>query len=142
MNADSKQPNQLAILALGLDRFSLIHNSIGNEAGAQLLINLVSRWKNCLRNGELIARISDDTFAVLVKDVDDIQDAIRVAERLQEQVKQPLEAQGQQFYLPLNIGIAINQARKGSAPEKILNDAIAAMYCAQTRDQSFYAGLF
>ena len=133
------QPIRLAVLSLKLNRLGLIYSSVGHKAGHQALQAIVKRWKKGLRNGEYIARIADETFAVLVRDITDVQDAICVAARLQDLLEQPIEVLGQSFYPTLSIGIALNQPDVRYLPDQLINDANAAMYCAQTRGQGYYS---
>ncbi len=131
-----------AVLFLDLDRFKLINDSLGHAAGDQLLISVARRLEACLRPSDTAARLGGDEFAILLEDITDVSDAIRVAERIQAQLALPfnlaasqgtLEARPCEVFTFASIGIALND-ESHNRPEDLLRDADTAMYRAKGRN--------
>ena len=121
-----------AVLFLDLDRFKVINDSLGHLLGDYLLVAIASRFKACLRPTDTVARLGGDEFTILLEDIEDIGDAIRVAERLQEELSLPFELEGQEVFTSASIGIALGT--KGyNQSEDLLRDADIAMYRAKNQ---------
>lgn len=131
INRARRRPKHLfAVLFLDLDRFKIINDSLGHAAGDELLVTIAQRLKECLRNVDTVARLGGDEFAVLLDELEDSREALMVAERLQNRIKQPVLLEGEEVFTTASIGIALNQ--KGyNNPESILRDADSAMYQAK-----------
>jgi diguanylate cyclase (GGDEF)-like protein len=87
-----RQGSKVAVLFIDLDDFKLINDSLGHQEGDRLLREVAQRLKGCLRGAELAARIGGDEFSVVLEDVADASRAVRVAERIQEQLRIPFDA--------------------------------------------------
>ena len=125
-----------AVLFLDLDRFKVINDSIGQQAGDQVLIMTVSRLKNCLRSCDLVARVGGDEFAILMKHISDVSEAVSMAERLQKQLTLPFKINEQEIFTSISIGIAFNQTEYNYQPEDLLRDAHTAMYRAKIQGKN------
>ena len=78
-----RHPNLLfAVLFVDLDRFKVVNDSLGHAVGDQLLIATAQRLQQCVRPGDTVSRLGGDEFAILLNEVNDASDAIRVAERI------------------------------------------------------------
>ncbi|MBV8236342.1 MAG: EAL domain-containing protein, partial [Acidimicrobiia bacterium] len=122
------RPN--AVLFLDLDRFKLINDSLGHEVGDHLLIEVAERLRACLRPEDVVSRFGGDEFAVLLEDIAGNDDAIQVAERVIEFLRQPLPVASREIFLTTSIGIAV--VRDGdSEPSEVLREADQAMYRAK-----------
>jgi diguanylate cyclase (GGDEF)-like protein len=119
-----------AVLFLDLDRFKVINDSLGHRLGDQLLIATARRLESCLRPTDTIARLGGDEFIILLENLSDISDTIRVAERIQTELKLPFELGGQEVFTTTSIGIALS-ATGHSQPSDLLRDADTAMYQAK-----------
>ena len=84
-----------AALFLDLDRFKVINDSLGHMVGDQLLVGIARRLETCLRPGDTVARLGGDEFTILLEDLLETEDAIEIAERVQEIVTQPFNIGGQ-----------------------------------------------
>jgi diguanylate cyclase (GGDEF)-like protein len=129
-----------AVLFLDFDRFKIINDSLGHDAGDQLLINIANRLRENLRNldvksrlgdGHLPARLGGDEFVVLLDGLTEVRDAVLVAERLQKELSAPHVLDGHEVISTASIGIVFCQGQY-SRPEDIMRDADTAMYRAKT----------
>lgn len=118
-----------AVLFMDLDGFKKINDTFGHSAGDELLCEVARRLTSTARSSDTIARLGGDEFALLCEDVD-LEIAIRVAERIGEQLRRPVELQGADVSARGSIGIAL--AEGNLSAEDILRDADAAMYAVKT----------
>lgn len=125
------------ILFLNIDRFKVINDSLGHQAGDRLLIELVQRLRTCVRTSDMIARLSADEFAILIENLRRPQNAIRVAERIQQALILPFSLQGQEVFRTISIGIALNDSTDTNA-EALLRNANTAMYQARSQGTGSY----
>ncbi len=117
---------RFALLVMNLDRFKLLNDSMGHEAGDQLLELAARRLESCVRNGDLVARLGGDEFAVLADSIRDEGHAVRIAERIQKGFKNSLNLRGQRFFVTAGIGVAVGR-RDHRKPTELLRDATMAM---------------
>ena len=128
---ERREGTGIAVLFLDLDRFKVINDSLGHEAGDRLLVAVAERLKGCLRPEDTLARFGGDEFVILVEDVEGPAQAIRVAERLIDDcLKDPFVLEGRELYVRTSMGIAFGTARTKSAQD-LLRDADTAMYRAK-----------
>lgn len=128
---------QFAVLFLDLDRFKVINDSLGHLAGDQLLKIVAKRLVDCLRSGDTVARLGGDEFVMLLEEIQDVNDAIEVAERIQNSLKVPLSIDGNEVFISTSIGIALN-ANNYTQPDQLLRDADTAMYRAKEKGRERY----
>jgi diguanylate cyclase (GGDEF)-like protein/PAS domain S-box-containing protein len=119
-----------AVLYLDMDRFKAINDSLGHQAGDELLIGTARRLEQCVRPGDTLARLGGDEFVVLLDDVGSEADATGVAERIHEELSAPLEVRGYEMFTSVSVGIALSSAGY-ECPEDMLRDADTAMYRAK-----------
>ncbi|HWQ36396.1 MAG TPA: EAL domain-containing protein [Blastocatellia bacterium] len=127
-----------ATLFLDFDRFKVINDSLGHLIGDQLLIGIARRLEACLRPGDTIARLGGDEFAVLLEDLTAPEEAIVIAERLQQEMRQPFNLGGHEVFSSVSIGIAFS-APHYQRPEELLRDADTAMYYAKSQGRARHA---
>lgn len=118
-----------AVLFMDLDGFKKVNDTLGHGAGDELLCEVARRLTRAARSADTIARFGGDEFALLCEDVD-LEIAIRVAERIGEELHRPVELQGVDVSPRGSIGIAL--AEGNLSAEDILRDADAAMYAVKT----------
>ncbi|WP_242038495.1 GGDEF domain-containing phosphodiesterase [Chroococcidiopsis sp [FACHB-1243]] len=126
-----------AVLFVDLDRFKTINDSLGHLVGDRLLIGIAQRLKACIRSSDTLARLGGDEFTILIEDVDDKDDIIRLVERIQQEFKLPFHLRGQEVYANASIGVLIDTANYDCA-EDLLRDADIAMYRAKERGRGCY----
>ncbi|MBW4639133.1 MAG: EAL domain-containing protein [Gloeocapsa sp. UFS-A4-WI-NPMV-4B04] len=126
-----------AVLFIDLDRFKLVNDSLGHMVGDQLLVAIARCLESCLRPKDTVARFGGDEFAILLKNLQDVNDAIGVVGRIQEQLKLPFKLNGQEVFTSISVGIALNTIDY-ERPEDLLRDADTAMYRAKTLGKARY----
>jgi diguanylate cyclase (GGDEF)-like protein/PAS domain S-box-containing protein len=125
-----RQGNRVAVLFMDLDGFKVINDSLGHEAGDLLLTVVAQRLGRCLRPEDTLARFGGDEFVVLIEDLDDAAEAVRVAERIAEELRRPFVLEGRQLYAAASIGVSLGHART-HGPEGLIREADTAMYRAK-----------
>ena len=130
------QDAQCAVLLLDVDRFKLVNDSLGNASADQLLIQIAQRVKTCMRQGDILARVGGDEFAVLLDDVSGEEEASSVATRIQQALAISFNLLGQEVYTTLSIGIAL--ASDYEQVSDMLRDAETAMHQAKARGKARY----
>lgn len=129
--------HQFAVLFIDLDRFKPINDTFGHLVGDQLLIEVARRLEGCTRPGDTVARNVDtlarlggDEFTLLLDEIHDATDAIRAAERILAELKQPFFINGHELHTSASIGVAVSSTGF-EKPEDMLRDADTAMYRAK-----------
>ncbi|HEY6911971.1 MAG TPA: EAL domain-containing protein [Myxococcales bacterium] len=119
---------RFAVLFIDIDHFKMVNDAFGHEAGDQLLQQITRRLESCLRQGDTLARHGGDEFTMWLDDVRGSSDAMRVADRVHEVMREPFEVgSGQRVSSSASIGIAVGSALYQKA-EDVLRDADVAMY--------------
>ena len=139
---------KFAVLFIDLDEFKVVNDSLGHAAGDALLIQIARRLSASIRGVDTIsrsvlmqtasqvanegslARVGGDEFTILLEDIRDCGDAIRVAERLQERLIIPFVVERQEVVIAASIGIAFC-ATSYTNSEDLIRDAEIAMYRAK-----------
>jgi diguanylate cyclase (GGDEF)-like protein/PAS domain S-box-containing protein len=130
---------QFALVILGLDRFKTVNHSLGLTTADRLLVEVARRLHVCLRatdalahggHGFTLARLGGDEFTVLLDDIDDASDAVRVADRLREALQRPFEVEGQPVFVTASAGITVSSSGY-TDPEDVLRDAAIALHRAK-----------
>jgi diguanylate cyclase (GGDEF)-like protein len=130
-----RRDTTLAVLFLDVDNFKVVNDSLGHEAGDELLSALAPRLCEAVRSGDTVARFGGDEFVLLCEDVVDEQEALEIAERVKQCFCAPLPISGGERYVTASIGVAMPSAA-GDGPESLLRDADAAMYQAKERGRA------
>jgi diguanylate cyclase (GGDEF)-like protein/PAS domain S-box-containing protein len=127
---------QAVVLFMDLDSFKVVNDSLGHEAGDYLLVLLAQRLRRCVRPEDTLARFGGDEFVVLLEDVEDPAEAVRVAERITNELNKPFMMDGRSLFASFSIGIAQGNARTKS-PLDLLRDADTAMYRAKSEHADY-----
>jgi diguanylate cyclase (GGDEF)-like protein/PAS domain S-box-containing protein len=135
--ARRRKNSVVAVLFMDLDRFKNINDSLGHSVGDELLVELARRLTHFLRPGDTVARLGGDEFAVLLNDVHGAGDATRVAERIQELIREKMVIGGREVFTCTSIGVALSSPGY-KHPEEILRDADTAMYRAKAAGRGCY----
>jgi PAS domain S-box-containing protein len=140
---------RFAVMFIDIDEFKVFNDSLGHVAGDALLIQIAQRLSVCLRGADTIsrprlggavgpllgestlARPGGDEFTVLLEELHDPSDTVRVAERIQQRLAVPFDLNGQEIVLTASIGVAFS-GHAGAEAQDILGDAEIAMYRAKS----------
>lgn len=127
----------LAVMLVDLDGFKQVNDSLGHDAGDQLLTEVARRFTTSLRTSDTVARFGGDEFAVLLEGADERQ-AVSTAERLLEHLATPIMISGRELVLTASIGVVLHTGgREGG--EDLIRDADIAMYAAKEGGRARYA---
>lgn len=118
---------QVALLFVDLDNFKEVNDTLGHEAGDQLLINLSQVLLSCVRKTDTVCRYGGDEFVVMLSDIEQLNHPERMAEKLRKAVSAPGLLEGFAPTLRLSIGISV-YPEDGIGLETLLEKADAAMY--------------
>jgi diguanylate cyclase (GGDEF)-like protein len=126
---------RFALLYLDVDRFKVINDSLGHLAGDEVLQAVSRRLLQCVREPDVVARLSGDEFAILLEEVPQPQTATKVAQRILELLQQGMPVEGRELTASASIGIAISDPRHQSV-DALLQDADTALYRAKAAGRS------
>ena len=123
-----------AVLFVDIDDFKIVNDCYGHAVGDALIKEVSCRLRACIRGDGTVARMGGDEFTVLVEDISDPSDAIRVAERIQSSLRQPCLLEGLEIFKSASIGIALTSP--GTPAEGVLQNADIAMYRAKDKGKA------
>ena len=126
----------LALLFLDLDRFKFINDTLGHEAGDQLLATMAQRLKGCVRADDCVARLGGDEFTILLDELPNAGVAASVAQNICRTVSAPLVIAGQEIVMTASIGISL-YPDDGTDVSSLLRHADTAMYRAKQSGSDF-----
>jgi len=133
-----RKGNKLALMFLDLDRFKEINDSLGHTVGDEVLQVVGRLFKDSLRDVDTIARLGGDEFTIILDDLNDVEQASGIAERIRETLAAPMVINGQEIFVTASIGIAIFPIN-GRDIEELIQAADAAMYKAKEEGRNTYA---
>jgi diguanylate cyclase (GGDEF)-like protein len=125
-----RRASKIAIIALDVDAFKRVNDSHGHEAGDELLRSLALRLQEAARPEDTVARMGGDEFVVLVDAVNTVEDAVGLAERLQEAMTPKFVLGEIEQSISVSVGVACGSAKTTSF-EQLLCDADVAMYAVK-----------
>ena len=131
--------HRLALLFLDLDRFKLVNDSLGHEAGDRLLCLVAERIRDLIRPSDTVARLGGDEFMVLCDEIHDERQAKMVAERLSGGLAEPFLVGDREVFVGASIGIAFGNGRE-TPPGELIRDADQAMYRAKQNGSRYELG--
>jgi diguanylate cyclase (GGDEF)-like protein/PAS domain S-box-containing protein len=134
---NKRTPDSLAVLFFDLDRFKMVNDSYGHEAGDEVLVSMADRVRAAVRPSDTAARFGGDEFAILSENVHSETHAVTIAERILEAASVPFSILGDEIVLTTSIGIAVSNGTD-ALPDALLRNADAAMYRAKERGKARY----
>jgi diguanylate cyclase (GGDEF)-like protein len=136
--SEAKRNNyKLAILFLDLNKFKDINDTYGHETGDQLLKAVAKRFKNSVREEDTVARLGGDEFAIIINEMKDKNDLIKISEKLIQNTQQTLTINNHRITPSTSIGISIYPDH-AKDEEALLRYADQAMYKAKKRESPKY----
>jgi diguanylate cyclase (GGDEF)-like protein len=126
-----------AVMFLDLDRFKLINDSMGHDAGDQLLQQAAHRLRGSVRESDTVARMGGDEFTIVLSEITNPKHAANVAQKILDAFRPPFHLNGEEVYVSMSIGISV-YPDDGSNIEILLKNADMAMYRAKSAGGSWY----
>jgi len=130
ITASRRTNNNIALLFMDVDRFKKINDTLGHKAGDALLKNIAVRLKRSLRQGDTVAHLSGDEFAILIPEVNSEQEINTVASTILDVMRSPFAIQGRELFFSASIGIA-KYPESGYDAGVLVKHAEIAMYQAK-----------
>jgi diguanylate cyclase (GGDEF)-like protein/PAS domain S-box-containing protein len=128
--AAGREPVRAAVVFVDLDHFKFVNDTLGHDAGDELLRAIGPRLRTAVRAGDTVARFGGDEFVVLCERVESEAGAVELARRVEEAFAAPFAVQGKEVEVAPSLGVAVAAAGDVS-PEALLRNADEAMYRAK-----------
>lgn len=120
----------VAVMFLDLDRFKLINDSLGHDAGDQLLCITSQRIYSVIRECDILFRMGGDEFTIILEDVKIPEQGAEIARRILDVISQPIQLKDEEFTISASAGMAV-YPRDGESAEILVKNADTAMYRAK-----------
>lgn len=127
----------IGVLFLDLDRFKQVNDTLGHSVGDALLQKVAKRLESTVREGDTVSRFGGDEFAIVLVDLDQVEDIIRIASKILNIFLSPIQLEGHELYITSSIGISICP-NDGKDSEALLQNADTAMYRAKEQGRNLY----
>ncbi len=132
-----RSKTSVGLMFVDLDGFKAVNDTLGHDAGDQLLIEASRRLEKCVREADTVARLGGDEFTVIMPLIDNFDAAAVVADRIIASLGQPFDLGGREGRISASIGISILPAQASTASE-LLHNADVAMYQAKRSGKAKY----
>ena len=132
---------RFAVLALDLDRFKAVNDSLGVRVGDEVIVDHARRLETCVRGEDMVARLSGDEFAILLESLADDADAGRVAERMLRSLAAPVDTRAGTVFSTASIGIVLSSSGLEAGEDanvRLLQQASVAMSRAKAKGRGRY----
>jgi diguanylate cyclase (GGDEF)-like protein/PAS domain S-box-containing protein len=133
----ARYDHKVALLFIDLDRFKVVNDTMGHEAGDRLLREVAERLRDSLREGDTVGRHGGDEFVVLIEQYESAMQVAGVAQKIIDQAGEPYFFDGHEFHVSASIGIA-TYPNDGQDGETLLKNADSAMYRAKEAGKNQY----
>jgi len=130
IDAAGRYQRRFALLFIDLDRFKVINDSLGHDAGDMLLVEIGGRLRRALRSSDVVARLGGDEFVVILEEAVERDEVERIAGELLSVLSQPLQLSGHECHTTASIGIAMYPS-DGTDMQTLTKNADMAMYLAK-----------
>ncbi|WP_084005098.1 EAL domain-containing protein [Gilvimarinus polysaccharolyticus] len=132
-----RNKRKLAVLFVDLDRFKNINDTLGHDAGDELLTQISVRLSHSLRSCDVVARLGGDEFAILVQEINEPEQAATVAQKILSAAVSPVMVLGQECRVTASIGVSVFPDDAGDA-QTLMKNADIAMYRAKDEGKNTY----
>lgn len=137
IQANISSEQQLAVMLVDLDRFKWINDNLGRKVGDSILQKVASRLCSVVPEKDHVARLSSDEFLVMLPTVSGIDDAVKVAQRVVEQLAQGIFVDHREIFISGSVGIALAPDHSTRAKD-LVKKADVAMYAAKQGGRNTY----
>lgn len=125
------------ILFFDIDRFKIVNDTLGHQAGDQFLKAIAKRLRSSFRHEDTIARVGGDEFVMVALDLEKEGSITNVATKLMNLFKEPFKISGHPFFATISVGISL-YPEDGKTPETLINHADIALYHAKDLGKNQY----
>ncbi len=132
-----RSSSKLAVMMLDLDRFKNINDEMGHSVGDQLLKAAGERLAGIIRKSDTVARVGGDEFVLVLSQISQVQDAVKVAQKILDSFLKPFVLNGRRLHITTSIGIAV-YPEDGTDVETLVKHADTAMYWAKEQGRATY----
>ncbi|MGH9026961.1 MAG: putative bifunctional diguanylate cyclase/phosphodiesterase [Acidimicrobiia bacterium] len=133
----ARRRRRITVMYIDLDHFKVVNDSLGHEAGDELLVETARRLESVLRSKDRAARLGGDEFAVLRDDIDNEGEALEAANAIAETLRVPYIGSDRDLFVPASIGVALSAPSNPDAAA-LLRNADLTMYRAKERGRDRY----
>jgi len=127
-----RRKRAVAVLFLDMDRFKIVNDTLGHEAGDRLLQAMAARLHACIREGDTVARFGGDEFAGFLSDVASPEDVAVVVSKFLDALAPPFLIDGHELFISGSIGISL-YPEDGTDTQTLMKNADSAMYRAKQK---------
>jgi len=132
-----RRGERLAVLYLDVDHLKRVNDTLGHPAGDKLLKGVADRLRGCVRDIDLVARLSGDEFAIIQSSLDRPSDAAALAKRVREAIHEPFDLDGHEVTVDISVGISI-APNDATDLNELLKTADIALYEAKNSGRGTY----
>lgn len=126
-----RDPGIAAVMMIDIDRFKVVNDSLGHDAGDTLLKEVANRIRSVVRLGDTFGRAGGDEFVIIAEDFDDASELVFLAEQVIKVISASVDLLGLEVHPTASIGIAIATDASATTADKLLRDADLALYRAK-----------
>jgi diguanylate cyclase (GGDEF)-like protein/PAS domain S-box-containing protein len=137
MTRSKRTGRSVAVMFIDIDHFKTINDTLGHTAGDELLLEMSRRLRGCVREDDTVARLGGDEFTVILAELREPEDAMKVAQNILEAVQEPMTIASMPIVVTASIGISL-YPNDGIDPESLLRNADSAMYRAKEAGRNTY----
>lgn len=130
VSSHREQRKKCAVLFIDLDKFKMVNDTLGHQAGDELLVEAASRLQSCLRQNDILARMGGDEFTVILKNLRSLDNVAFIAQRMLSRISEPFEIAGSKLVIGASIGVSVYPDNAGDV-DGLLKSADTAMYRAK-----------
>ena len=127
----------IGLMFIDLDGFKAVNDTLGHDAGDELLKQTADRLNICVRESDTVARLGGDEFTVIMPLIDNIESTIVVADRILESLTEPFDLSGEEGRISASIGISI-YPDQADDDKQLLHNADVAMFHAKSQGKANY----
>lgn len=127
----------IALFLIDLDKFKHINDTLGHDAGDELLVQVADRFKRNMRQGDTIARLGGDEFTIIFEDLKEIGDVEKIANKLVDVMHLPFTLSAREVNVGASIGVS-TYPEGGIKPTQLIKSADVAMYHAKNKGRNCY----
>ncbi|OAM80025.1 putative bifunctional diguanylate cyclase/phosphodiesterase [Devosia elaeis] len=135
--AGLKRGEMAAVLYIDLDHFKAVNDTLGHAVGDEVIKQAAVRLWGTTRETDLLARLGGDEFALLLRPIEEVDQAARVADRIVKAMRTPMNIGGQQIEIGASVGIAVGPG-DGTSTDQLVKNADLALYKAKSEGRSTY----